>query len=203
MYTGHTLYFWGIPVEEIAKDVKDGKFILKSKGNINGNIKAQTVIVYGNVNGPIQAEQVVIINGNTTGNIKADTVTKLESKKQETCKSCKYYTEENCIPSLFYCKEKKSAFVKSDIKICEKYQKKENKEKKTCSSCVFYSEDNRIPGLYKCGLKTIFHEDICSSYQKKENPAKQVSSPVLPTKKWKRKSSIKDIKRVPVISSYH
>lgn len=81
MYTGRTLYFWGIPVEEITKDVKDGKFILKSKGNINGNIKAQTVIIYGNVNGPIEAEQVVIINGNTTGNIKAETVTKLESKK--------------------------------------------------------------------------------------------------------------------------
>lgn len=160
MYTNHTLYFWGIPVEEIAKDVKDGKFILKSKGNINGNIKAQTVIVYGNVNGEINADQVVLINGNATGNVRTETVTKLESKKQKTCKSCKYYTEENCIPSLFYCKEKKSAFVKSDIKICEKYQKK-------------------------------------------ENPAKQVSSPVLPTKKQKRKSSIKDIKRVPIISSYH
>lgn len=156
MYTGRTLYFWGIPVEEIAKDVKDGKFILKTRGNINNDVKAQTVIVYGNVTGPIEAEQVVIINGNATGNIRAETVTKLESKEKKTCESCKYYTERNCISSLFYCEEKKSGFVKSDIKICEKYQKK-------------------------------------------ENPAKQVSSPVLPTKK----SSIKDIKRVPPIFQHY
>ena len=161
----YKLLFWGIPIEEITRDVKDGKIILKTKGNINGNTKAQTVIVYGNVTGPIEAEQVVIINGNATGNIKAGTVTKLESKEEKTCKSCKYYTEENCISSLFYCKEKKSAFIKNDIKICGKYQKK-------------------------------------------ENPARQVSSPVLPTKRRKKKkkkikSSIKDIKRVPVISSYH
>ncbi len=75
------LFSWGVPVKEIARDVKDGKFILKTQGNINNDVKAQTVIVYGNVTGPIEAEQVVIINGNTTGNIKAETVTKLESKK--------------------------------------------------------------------------------------------------------------------------
>lgn len=175
MYTGRTLYFWGIPVEQISKDVNDGKFILKSQGNINGNVKAQTVIVYGNVSGEIKADQVVVINGNVTGNVRADNVTKLESKKEKTCKSCEYYTEENCIPALFYCKEKRSAFAKSDIKICEKYQKK---EKKTCSSCVFYSEDGGLPGLYRCKkeLRTVFpktnRDDICSSYQKKENPAK-------------------------------
>ena len=120
------LFFWGVPIKEITRDVKDGKFILKTRGNINNDVKAQTVIVYGNVTGPIEAEQVVIINGNATGNIKAGTVTKLESKEEKTCKSCKYYTEENCISSLFYCKEKKSAFIKNDIKICGKYQKKEN-----------------------------------------------------------------------------
>ena len=177
--------FYGIPVAEIERDVKDGKFILKSKGDINSDIKAQTVIVYGNVNGPIKADQVVIINGDATGNIRADNVTKLESKEKKTCESCEYYTEDNCIPALFYCKEKKSAFAKSDIKICEKYQKK---EKKTCSSCFFYSEDDCIPGFYRCKeLRTVFpktnREDICSSYQKKENPARQVSSPSLPTKK--------------------
>lgn len=168
------LLFWGIPVEQISKDVNDGKFILKSQGNINGNVKAQTVIVYGNVSGEIKADQVVVINGNVTGNVHADNVTKLELKEEKTCKSCEYYTEENCIPALFYCKEKRSAFAKSDIKICEKYQKK---EKKTCSSCFFYSEDSCIPGLYRCKeLRTTFpktsRDDICSSYQKKENPAK-------------------------------
>lgn len=72
--------FYGIPVAEIERDIKDGKFILKSQGNINSNINAQTVIVYGNVNGPIKADQVVIINGDVIGNVYADNVTKLESK---------------------------------------------------------------------------------------------------------------------------
>ena len=156
MYTGRTLYFWGIPVEEIAKDVKDGKFILKTRGNINNDVKAQTIIVYGNVTGPIEAEQVVIINGNATGNIKANTVTKIESKEKKTCESCKYYTEEDCLPGLSRCEEKMAIFFKEDMKICD-------------------------------------------SYQKKENPAKQVFSPILPTKK----SSIKDIKRVPPIFQYY
>ena len=135
------LLFWGIPVEEITRDVKDGKFILKTQGNINGNVKAQTVIVYGNATGPIEAKQVVIINGDATGNIHADNVTKLESKEEKSCKSCKYYTEENCIPSLFYCKEKKSGFVKSDIKICDSYQ--EEKRKESCEFCKYYqNRDN-------------------------------------------------------------
>lgn len=125
--------FYGIPVAEIERDVKDGKFILKSRGDINSDIKAQTIIVYGNVNGPIKADQVVIINGNATGNIKAETVTKLESKEKKTCESCEYYTEENCTPSLFYCKKKKSGFIKSNINICEKYQEKENPAKQVSS----------------------------------------------------------------------
>lgn len=134
--------FYGIPVAEVARDVKDGKFILKSQGNINSNVKAQTVIVYGNITGPIEADQVVIINGNATGNIHADNITKLKSKEKKTCKTCKYYTEENCIPSLFYCKEKKSGFVKKDIKICDSYQEEENK---TCESCKYYrNKDNRF-----------------------------------------------------------
>lgn len=129
MYTGRTLYFWGIPIKEITRDVKDGKFILKTQGNINNNVKAQTVIVYGNVTGPIEAEQVVIINGNATGNIKADTVTKLESKEKKTCESCKYYTEEDCLPGLSRCEEKMAVFFKEDMKICDSYQEKEEEKK--------------------------------------------------------------------------
>ena len=121
------LFFWGVPIKEITRDVKDGKFILKTQGNINNNVKAQTVIVYGNVTGPIEAEQVVIINGNATGNIKAEMVTKLESKeKKKTCESCKYYTEKNCLTGIFYCEEKITCFFKEDMKICNSYQEKEN-----------------------------------------------------------------------------
>lgn len=136
------IYFRGlpVPVDKIERDVKDGRFILKSQGNINSDVKAQTIIVYGNVTGPIKADQVVIINGNATGNIHANTVTKLESKEEKTCKSCKYYTEENCIPSLFYCKEKKSGFVKSDIKICDSYQ--EEKKNESCKFCKYYQDEN-------------------------------------------------------------
>ncbi len=152
----YTTTFHGVPVSEINRDIKDGKWILKSQGNINGDIKAQTVVVYGNVKGNIKADQVVIINGNATGNVKAKTITKLESKEKKTCESCKYYTEEDCLPGLSRCEEKMAIFFKEDMKICD-------------------------------------------SYQKKENPAKQVFSPILPTKK----SSIKDIKRVPPIFQYY
>lgn len=119
---------YGIPIEGIERDIKDGKYILKSRGNINSNIKAQTVIVYGNVVGNIKADQVVIINGNATGNINAETVTKLESKEKKTCKSCKYYSA----PSIFYCEERKSMFA-NNKKICGKYQKKENPTKQVSS----------------------------------------------------------------------
>ena len=132
--------FYGIPVAEVERDVKDGKFILKSQGNINSDVKAQTIIVYGNVNGPIRAEQVVIINGDATGNVHADNITKLESKEKKTCESCKYYTEENCIPSLFYRKKKRSGFVKSDIKICDSYQEKKKNE--SCKFCKYYQDEN-------------------------------------------------------------
>lgn len=175
----YTTTFHGVPVSEINRDIKDGKWILKSQGNINGNVKAQTVIVYGNVTGPIEAEQVIIINGNTTGNIKAETVTKLESKEKKTCESCKYYTEENCIPALFYCKEKKSAFVKSDIKICDFYQE----EKKSCDTCKYHQRLSEYQHFYSCNCDNSTKEIKCEKYQKKENPTKQVSSPTLPTKK--------------------
>ena len=121
--------FYGIPVAEIERDIKDGKFILKSQGNINSNINAQTIIVYGNVNGPIKADQVVIINGDAIGVVHADNVTKLESKEKKTCESCKYYTEEDCLPGLSRCEEKMAIFFKEDMKICDSYQKKENPAK--------------------------------------------------------------------------
>ena len=173
------LFFWGIPIEEITRDVKDGKFILKTQGNINNDVKAQTVIVYGNVTGPIEANQVVIINGDATGNVRADNVAKLESKEKKTCKSCKYYTEENCIPSLFYCEEKKSCFVKSDMKICDSYQE----EKKSCDTCKYHQRLSKYRHFFCCDCDNSTKEIKCEKYQKKENPAKQVSSPVLPTKK--------------------
>lgn len=171
--------FYGIPVADIERDVKDGKFILKSQGNINSDVKAQTIIVYGNVTGPIRADQVVIINGDATGNIHANTVTKLESKEKKTCESCKYYTEENCISPLFYCKEKRSGFPKSDIKICEKYQE----EKKSCDTCKYHQRLGKYKHFYSCSCDNTVKEIKCGKYQKRENPAKQVSSSDLPTKR--------------------
>ena len=76
-----------VPITEIQRDVKDGKYILKSNGTINGNVQAQTVIVYGHVFGNIKADEVVLINGKCTGNIHADTVVGLEQpqKKEKNC----------------------------------------------------------------------------------------------------------------------
>lgn len=172
--------FYGIPVTELNKDIKSGKYILKAQGNINGNINAQTVVVYGNVNGSIKANEVVVINGNPTGPITADNIVGLKkSEEQEkTCKSCKYYTEENCIPSLFYCKQKKSGFVKKDIKICEEYQE----EKKSCNTCKYHKRLSEYQHFYSCNCDSSTKEIKCEKYQKKENPAKQVSSPKIPIK---------------------
>lgn len=116
--------FYGIPVAEIERDVKDGKFILKSQGNINSNVEAQTVIVYGNVTGPIKADQVVIINGNATDNIHANTVTKLESKGKKTCKSCKYYQSKD---NFFQCKYLNITLIKTPKAMipCERYTRVE------------------------------------------------------------------------------
>lgn len=74
-------------ITQINQDIKDGKWILKSEGDINGSVKAQTVIVYGNVNGGIKADEVVVINGKCTGDIHADTVIGLEQpqKKEKKC----------------------------------------------------------------------------------------------------------------------
>ena len=130
----YTTTFHGVPVSEISRDIKDGKWILKSQGNIKGNIKAQTIVVYGDVKGNIKANQVIIINGNAAGNIKAETVTKLESKeKKKTCESCKYYTEKDCLPGLSCCEEKMAVFFKEDMKICDSYQEKENPAKQVFS----------------------------------------------------------------------
>lgn len=112
--------FYGIPVAEIERDVKDGKFILKSQGNINSDVKAQTIVVYGNVTGSIKADQVVIINGNATGNIHANTVTKLESKEKKTCESCKYYQNKD---NFFQCNYLHTTFIKTPkaMNPCELY----------------------------------------------------------------------------------
>lgn len=111
---------YGIPIENIKRDIKDGKYILKSKGNINSNIKAQTVIVYGDVKGNIKADQVVIINGKTTGNIHADTVMGLKDKQKEEkyCNSCKEYSY-----LLDQCERFNIPLNKKE-KICQFYQEK-------------------------------------------------------------------------------
>lgn len=164
----YTTTFHGVPVSEINRDIKDGKWILKSQGNINGDIKAQTVVVYGNVKGNIKADQVVIINGNATGNVKAETITKLESKEKKTCESCKYYTEEDCLPGLSRCEEKMAVFFKEDMKICEKYEEK--KKEKTCKSCKYYQDNNN--NFFQCKYlnmalaKASYETTCCIFYEK-------------------------------------
>lgn len=116
---------YGIPIEGIERDIKDGTYILKSRGNINSNIKAQTVIVYGDVKGNIKADQVVVINGKITGNVHADTVMGLKDKKIEkkVCDSCKYLNHGN-FQYIGDC-EKLKIPVPKEGEICNFYQKKE------------------------------------------------------------------------------
>ena len=121
---------YGIPIEAIERDIKDGKYILKSKGNINSNIKAQTVIVYGDVKGNIKADQVVVINGKATGNIHADTVMGLKDKQKEEkkfCNSCKFLCH-----YIDYCERLKMTVLK-DGETCGYYQEKENPAKQVFS----------------------------------------------------------------------
>ena len=116
----------GIPIEEIKRDIKDGTYILKSHGNINSNVKAQTVIVYGNVTGNIKADQVVVINGKTTGNIHANTVMDLKDKQKEEkyCNSCKFFSKSSQFQSWNCCERFNLFFLNEKEEICQFYQKK-------------------------------------------------------------------------------
>ena len=120
---------YGIPIEGIERDIKDGTYILKSKGNINSNIKAQTVIVYGDVKGNIKADQVVVINGKATGNIHADTVMGLKDKKTEKkfCNSCKFLNRHSS-QYVDYCERLKMLVLKEGD-ICGFYQEGRNPAK--------------------------------------------------------------------------
>lgn len=119
---------YGIPIEGIERDIKDGTYILKSRGNINSNIKAQTVIVYGDVKGNIKADQVVVINGKTTGNVHADTVVGLKDKKTEKkiCDSCKFLYHHFGSQYVDYCERLKMPVLKEG-EICNFYQEKKGK----------------------------------------------------------------------------
>lgn len=116
---------YGIPIEGIERDIKDGTYILKSRGNINSNIKAQTVVVYGNVIGNIKADQVVIINGNTTGNINAETVVGLKDKqkKEKFCDSCKFLYNPCGSQYIDYCERLKMTVLKKG-ETCKFYQER-------------------------------------------------------------------------------
>lgn len=113
---------YGIPIEGIERDIKDGTYILKSHGNINNDIKAQTVIVYGDVKGNIKADQVVIINGKATGNIHADTVMGLKDKQKEEklCNSCKFFRSYR---DFDYC-ERFRLFLSKKYSNCQLYQER-------------------------------------------------------------------------------
>lgn len=124
----------GIPVAGIERDIKDGKYILKSNGIINTDVHAQTVIVYGNVIGDIKADEVVLINGKCTGNIHADTVVGLEQpqKKEGNCKKCKHYHPYNMYDGSWLCTAC-PAVRKVDLKPCNNYQEKKNPAKQVSS----------------------------------------------------------------------
>lgn len=118
--------FFGIPVSDIKRDIKDGKYILESKGTVTGNIHAQTVVVYGNISGNIKADEVVLINGKCTGNIHADTVVGLEQPQKEgNCKNCKHYHPYNMYDGSWLCTACPTV-RKVDLKPCNNYTEKQS-----------------------------------------------------------------------------
>lgn len=121
---------FGIPIDNIERDIKDGKYILESKGTVSGNVHAQTVVVYGNISGNIKADEVVLINGKCTGNIHADTIVGLEQpqKKEENCKNCKHYYPYDMYDGSWLCTASPTV-RKVDLKSCSNYQEKKNPAK--------------------------------------------------------------------------
>ena len=126
-----TLNLAGATIDEITRDIKTGEFVLKSHGDIKGNLHAQTVIIYGNVSGDIHANEVLVMGGKVTGRIIADTVACIEDKKSQEkkekkkdCLTCKYF---NCTRPLYdgswICLSAGSEKRRVDLKICENYKK--------------------------------------------------------------------------------
>lgn len=119
----------GATIDEITRDIRTGEFVLKSHGDIKGNLHAQTVIVYGNVSGDIHANEVLVVGGKVTGRIIADTVAcikdkKSQEKKEKECLTCKYF---NCTRTFYdgswICLSAESEKRRTNLKICENYKK--------------------------------------------------------------------------------
>lgn len=121
----------GATVDEITRDVKTGEFVLKSHGDIKGNLHAQTVIIYGNVSGDIHAEEVLVMGGKVTGRIIADNVACVENKekqkkkeKKEDCFTCRYFNSTRPLyDGSWLCLKAGPEKIRIDSKICENYKK--------------------------------------------------------------------------------
>ena len=126
-----TLNLTGATVDEITRDIKTGEFVLKSHGDIKGNLHAQTVVIYGNVSGDIHAEEVLVMGGKVTGRIIADTVACIEDKKSQEkkekkkdCLTCKYFNDMRSLCNgSWICLSAGSEKIRTDLKICENYKK--------------------------------------------------------------------------------
>ena len=120
----------GATIDEITRDVKTGEFVLKSHGDIKGNLHAQTVIIYGNVSGDIHANEVLVAGGKVTGRIIADTVACIEDKKSQEkkekkkeCLTCKYFNPTGTFyDGSWICLSAGSEKRRVGLKICENYK---------------------------------------------------------------------------------
>lgn len=131
----------GATIDEITRDIKTGEFVLKSHGDIKGNLHAQTVIIYGNVSGDIHAGEVLVMGGKVTGRIIADTVACIEDRKKQEekekkkdCSTCKYFTLARPLyDGSWLCLAAESEKRrKMNLKICKNY-KEENPAKQVSS----------------------------------------------------------------------
>ena len=110
-----TLNLTGATVDEITRDIKTGEFVLKSHGDIKGNLHAQTVIIYGNVSGDIHAEEVLVIE---------DKKSQEKKEKKKDCLTCKYFNDMRSLCNgSWICLSAGSEKIRTDLKICENYKK--------------------------------------------------------------------------------
>ena len=125
-----TLNLAGATIDEITRDIKTGEFVLKSHGDIKGNLHAQTVIIYGNVSGDIHAEEVLVMGGKVTGKIIADNVACVENKekqekkeKEEDCLTCKYFNSTRSLyDGSWLCLAAEPEKRRVNLKTCKNYK---------------------------------------------------------------------------------
>lgn len=85
--------------DELPESENDKQIVYKINGDFKGDIKGKNVTVIvmgvGNIIGNIDCKngEIVLINGDIKGNVKADKIIHPEKIKPRICEQCKYYSD--------------------------------------------------------------------------------------------------------------